>query len=53
MGSLNIYSEQKTAEKHLHSVTKFAVSHGCLLCQQDSDIRSQAHDRVSLGLMVY
>jgi hypothetical protein len=49
MGNLNIYLEQKTAEKNLHSWTEFAVSNGCLLCQRSSDICSQAHDRVSLG----
>ena len=53
MGSLNIYSGQKTAEKNLHSWTKFADSDGCLLHRRSSDIRTQTHDRVSLGSIAY
>ena len=40
---------RKPTEKYLHSWTKFADSDGCLLHQRSSDIRTQAHDRVSLG----
>ena len=48
-GCLNIYSEQITAEKNLHSWTNFAVSDDCVLDKRSSDICSQPHERVSLG----